>query len=244
MADFEKQLLEEYELWFPCIPHFDEWQGTITKQLSPYYDQTLRILEVGTGLGHTAEIILKASPSFTVTSVENNPDIAAIARKRLASYCAAGRLEVMTADAMRYVKDQEMRFHAFVSGYTLHNFLSEERSDFLTDLFTCLTPGAVFVNADKYAHDDPQRQCQELGWQLTTLEKHYANINRPDLAAKWRDHILEDEKSTYLMRESEAIAEMEAAGFVQPHIIYRQHMEAVLVARKPGSLSAPRRDVN
>jgi hypothetical protein len=52
--------------------------------------------------------------------------------------------------------------------------LVEERSDFLTDLFTCLTPGAVFVNADKYAHDDTQRQCQELGWQLATLEKHYA----------------------------------------------------------------------
>jgi hypothetical protein len=74
--------------------------------------------------------------------------------------------------------------------------------------------------------------------------KTLRGINRLDLAAKWRDHILEDEKSTYLMRESEAIAEMEAAGFVQPHIIYRQHMEAVLVARKPGSLSAPRRDVN
>lgn len=56
---------------------------------------------------------------------------------------------------------------------------------------------------------------------------------RYDLLREWVLHYAEDEAADRVMPETEAIATLERLGFADVKIVYRKHMDAVLVARKP-----------
>jgi hypothetical protein len=51
-------------------------------------------------------------------------------------------------------------------------------------------------------------------------------------------HYVEDEAADRVMPEAEAVVSLEQLGFRDVKIVYRRHMDAVLIARKPGETDA------
>jgi hypothetical protein len=56
-----------------------------------------------------------------------------------------------------------------------------------------------------------------------------------DTLREWVLHYAEDEAADRVIPEADAMARLERLGFTNVAIVYRQYMDAVLVARKPGA---------
>ncbi|MCK4589695.1 MAG: class I SAM-dependent methyltransferase [Nanoarchaeota archaeon] len=224
----------EYSLLTKAMPYYDELQQQVGLAIVHHYQNCskdiIRVLEVGTGTGFTAKAILENEPRAVVTTVDKEQSMLDQARKNLEGY--VGRVEFIESDALDYLEGLKTSFDSFASGITLHNFERNSRHRILKLIFGALVPGSLFVNADKYALDDPNEHRKLLDWQVNQYIKIFLREGKPDLIERWIDHEEYDHQSKILMEEGESIREMEQVGFENIKIIYRNKMHAVLVATK------------
>ena len=78
-----------------------------------------------------------------------------------------------------------------------------------------------------------------MRWQLGLFFDVLAARERYDLLREWVLHYVEDEAADRAMPEADAIGRLEQLGFADVKIVYRHHMDAVLVAQKPGEAPQP-----
>ncbi len=223
----------DYERIIEAVPYFHEIQeelGKIVKEAFRDSDEGwIRIDEMGCGTGITTRVILEADPRIQVTAVDNERMMVVNARSNLRVY-PLHRWEVIQADALEYMP--AICSDGFASANTLHNFNKEYRRKYLSHVQRCLAPGALFVNADKYAYDDPEQFKETLSWQLKQYVEVFSRMDRFDLLREWSEHEMYDKQSHVIMRQGEAIKDMEDAGFTDIQVPYRNQMHAILTARK------------
>jgi len=228
----------EYDLFKLACPHYEELHKTLGETLREAFEssdkESIIVLEIGCGTGFTTEIILKSDPRIKVIAVDNEEVMINQAKRLLSDYSSEGRVTFVHEDCLGYLKSlQENSVDAFVSGFTLHNFDQDFRSELIIELFRVLRNGGLFINADKYAQESKKEHQKELDWQLKQFNDKFSEINRADLKEEWTKHYLEDNDNSTIMNESEAIKKMQMAGFVDVRKIYRKHMEAIMVASIP-----------
>ncbi len=68
--------------------------------------------------------------------------------------------------------------------------------------------------------------------QVDQFKKVAQEHDNPAFEKEWTDHYLRDNEPDLLMKQQEAIDEMKKIGFKDIQIIFREQMEAILVARK------------
>jgi len=236
---FQGRLGEEYALFSLACPHFDTLQETIKKEITKKYESSekeiIQVLEIGCGSGYTTKKILSADKRITVLAIDNEQVMLSQANELLYSYVENKKLKLIQGDALNYLRElPSQSMNAVVSAFTLHNFRKEYRNKVLTEIYRILTEEGLFINGDKYALDNKFKHKQNLEWQLKQFEKKFSEINRPDLISEWIKHYLEDDKSEVIMRESDSKKELTKIGFKNINLVYREKMEAVLIAIKKG----------
>ena len=95
-----------------------------------------------------------------------------------------------------------------------------------------LAPAGLLINADKYAQQGEAHR-EALNWQLGLFFDVLGTRGQYDLLREWVLHYVEDEATDRVMPEADAIIRLELLGFANVNTVYRKHMDAVLVARKP-----------
>ena len=145
--------------------------------------QPKKILEVGTAIGFSALLMAQASPDAKITTIERNPEMAALARENLAKYDTAQQIEVIEGDAIDVLS-------ALPDGYDFA-FMDSAKSKyivFLPEILKRLSVGGVVVIDDVFQGGDVAKPIEEVKWNqrgiYRGLHKLFdATLTHPDLTA-------------------------------------------------------------
>lgn len=232
-ARFAGVLGQDYNLRPLSMPYHEKFQNTVKDSLKEFAEKhkeenELKVLEAGCGTGLTTIRILEADSRIKVVAVDNEEKTIAQARQALEDL--KGRIEFRQGDILSVLKDVESEsIDAFASALTIHNFPSEYREEVLEEVARVLKKRGLFVNADKYALDDPEAHAKSLQEQIKSFDI-YDGIGRSDVKEAWTKHYHQDENTK--ITEKEQIALLEKLGFENIEIIFRESMEAVIRAIK------------
>lgn len=234
---FAGRMSDEYRLVEKAYPHFEELQEAIGDAVASFQNPDgdgVYLLEIGCGDGITSDVILRARQDVHLTAIDNESKMVTQIRENLRDEIADGRVEVVEADALEFLKKApEASFDIVSSALTLHNFHHAFRFDILGASFRVLKPGGLFVNADKYAPEG-QARFDALITQLGRFFDTFLPLEKYDLLKDWVLHQVTDQSPDRVMTEVQARQEMERLGFVDIRVSHRHGMEAVLSARKQG----------
>lgn len=233
---FKGQLSDNYDLFSKVSLHEDEIQETVSTALKKYFSdknqEEIKVLELGSGTGLTTSMILEADRRTRVTAVDNEESMFSQIKEKLKSEIESGRVIPINEDCVEYLKSLEPdTFDAFASAWTLHNFHKDYRKSVLQEIYRVLKKGGIFINADKYALDDPGEQKKESEEHIARFAE-FERLGRPDLKEKWTQHYLEDEKPEIIMIEGEAKVQMKEIGFTNIEVPYRKSINATITAEK------------
>ncbi len=234
---FRGKMSEEYNLIALAAPQYTACEKKIGEVIKKYFSRQksgrFDVLEIGCGSGFTSEIILKADKRIRLMAVDNESKMIRQAKRRLAKYVKAKRIKIFKADALDFVRKlQSGKFDAFASALTIHNFNFKYRRTFLKEVYRVLKPGGLFVNMDRYAHDDPKIFKGWLEWQIGMYKKVFSKLGKDELVKKWVEHEAYDSRPDVIMKMKPAVADMESAGFENIKFVFRKRTYSVLIARK------------
>jgi tRNA (cmo5U34)-methyltransferase len=232
---FSGKLSDDYPLWRLARPFLGEVHETFASALRNFTqdrDRPLRALDIGMGDGAITKLLLQDA-KLDVAGVDNEPKMLEQARKALAAAIASGRLKIALDDALHFLAGQPRHsLDVVASGYVLHNLTADYRDRLYGEIWRVLAPTGLFINADKYAQEG-QAHREALRWQLGLFFDVLGSHKKYDTLREWVLHYAEDEAADRVMPETDAIARLERLGFTSVAIVYRQYMDAVLIARKP-----------
>jgi tRNA (cmo5U34)-methyltransferase len=233
----------EYELFKLACPHYDGVQNSVKKAIEKYCkkypkNNILKVLEIGPGDGETTKRILDADPRTQIISVEKNKTMIEKAKINL-SISQNSRVEFIHSDILDFLKKYGIsqsnyfipKFDIIASAWTLHNLFESQRDQIYSQLPHFLSVNGLFVNADKYAHDDQTQHTNALYWQIKQFSDVYLNqdVNRPDLYGEWLLHYLQDNEKDRIMHLQNSINKLQS---IQPQAkvscTFREKMEATI----------------
>lgn len=212
---FDTIVGKEYGLFSLACPHFEQLQTLIGNVINGYLKDKsgeIKSLEIGCGDGVTSIIILQSNPNIHLTTIDNE--------------------KIMIKKTKNSLKKQKSNsYDIFASAFTLHNLEQDYRYNVLSEIHRVLKKGALFVNSDKYALDNKKEHLSSLHWQLKKFEK-FSELGKDELKKEWTRHYLEDNQEDKIMFEGKSKEIMEQIGFENIEIIFREKMEATLMAVK------------
>jgi len=220
---FQGEFGKKYDLFQLACPHHDKFQFKVGKAV--HAKLVRNILEIGCGTGITTKKLLHAKKNIRVIAVDNEKTMIQQARKNLPQK----RVRLVLQDALAFLKSlPNDSIDCVASAFTIHNFHKNYRLRVFREIHRILKKGGLFVNGDKYAHDDLKRFNKEIQWQF----KKFREVYNIDLSQKWIQHYAEDAKPDVIMREGVFKKQMKGLGFWKIKRVYRKRTEAVYVAEK------------
>ena len=147
----------------------------------------------------------------------------------------AERIEFINKDILSALQAMESEsIDVMASALTIHNFSTEYREQMMQELTRVLKSGGLFVNADKYAHEDIEAHQKSLKEQIDSFDifdnMDVPEVDMPTLKQGWIKHYEDDEKTK--ITEPEQIKMLADLGFKDIRVIFRESMEAVITATK------------
>jgi len=227
---------EEYALLKLICPLATEMSRLVGEEVAAYVEKrpdTQQLVELGGGTGVTTLSLLTASDRVRILSVDNEPTMQNQARRSLEAWVDSGRLQFCLKDALSALQDLDADSVDIVaSAYTLHNFENQYRERVIGEIYRVLKPGGLFANGDRYALDDGLAHTRLTQQEVAGYFKVLNDMQRPDLLEQWVLHLFSDESEPRIMRESVALAQLQAAGFQQIQLKTRLDVNALITAVK------------
>ncbi|HYB31755.1 MAG TPA: class I SAM-dependent methyltransferase [Solirubrobacteraceae bacterium] len=109
------------------------------------------VLDVGVGSGLVAEMVLDTLPEARVIGVDASPAMLALAGDRLSRFSGRARLVEADLEDVVLAECLDGPVEAAISVQTLHNLEPGAHRRALASIGDAVAPGALFVNADRYA---------------------------------------------------------------------------------------------
>jgi tRNA (cmo5U34)-methyltransferase len=191
-VDVDKTL--DYLARADTLPHRAEGEGVLIRDIAPALPG--RVLDLGSGDGRLAALVLEASPTSTVTCVDMSPPMLEAAAARFAG---DDRVQIVAHDL-----SERLRligpFAAVVSSLAIHHVTDARKETLYAEIAALLVPGGVFANLeivasptpalhDRWrdemgARDDPSDILRDMGSQLAWIAD--AGLTNVDCIWKWR----------------------------------------------------------
>lgn len=224
-----------YDLITEAIPHYKRMQNKIWKllkeQLVHNKAKTIPVLELWCGTGYTSKIILDTDPRIKLRAIDNEESMLKQAEEKLAKYVISDRVKFIKWDILEVLLNQRWnKYAAVVSAETIHNIDRSKRSRLYNDILYALDYSWIFINCDKYAIDDEKKHAASLARQIDKFIKMPSDKRSNELKLSWISHYLRDNKKDLIMKEKEAINDLEQEWFLYIQVEFREQMEAILTA--------------
>jgi len=184
-------------------------------------DAEPHIFDLGTGTGALSVRILERYPNCHLTCVDMTAEMLKKARARIGD-----RAKVHFLEKDFYELELPEGLDAVVSSLALHHLVTDEdKRSFYAKVRNALRPGGVFVNADAVLGSDD--------WLESLYKKRWKAFMRANLDEKVIEAILErhrrEDSLPKLMDQLEWLSE---AGFSKVDVVWKDHMGAVVWARR------------
>lgn len=235
---FSGVLGKYYNLRSLAMSYHEKFQDTVKETLATYAKEhpeltKIKVLEVGTGTGLTSIRVLESDPRVELTTVDADGNLMEKAKQVLVDF--SERIEYINKDILSALKEMgDSSIDAMASALTIHNFPPEYRDQVMVELARVIKSGGLFVNADKYALEDPEAHAKSLKEQIDSFDifdtMNIPEVDIPTLKQGWIDHYTSDEKTK--MGEKESIELLGKLGFKDIKVIFRESMEATITAIK------------
>lgn len=228
----------EYDLFKLAVPHHDELQETVRTAVIEYVrarptQSDFYVFEIGCGTGMTTRRILEADARIKVFASDNDRKMLKVCREELSEFgdrvTFLERSALETLCLMQCQMQRRLWIDIVASAFTIHNMESLIRIALISEIWGHLKRGGLFVNADKYANNDPNIHAQELAEQLERFNV-FDTMGRLDMRERWTAHYLEDD--AIRMSEGEFCETLSLQGFTNIKKVFRQGMEATILATK------------
>jgi ubiquinone/menaquinone biosynthesis C-methylase UbiE len=213
--------LEEYDaLIGGFVPGYATMIATAADALTLIDNPAPHILDLGIGTGALSARCLAVRPDATLTAIDSDPEMLAIARSRLAQH---PRVTFMEGS---FLTTPLPPCDAMVACISLHHVRTErEKRELYVACRRSLSPGGLLINADCFPAKDPAlAEKQRLGW-LAQLEQRYTAEEAQNYMDTWAG------EDTYIPLEDE-LAWLRDAGF-RPEVLWLADGFGVIAARNP-----------
>jgi len=199
------------------VPMLEAAVGSI-----PFIDEMpLKIIDLGTGTGALAARVIHRFPNCKLTCVDMTLGMLEKARVRLGE-----RMDITYLEKDFYELELPYGNDAVVSSLALHHLITDEdKRSFYAKVCRSLVPGGVFVNADAVLSTDE--------WVEDLYMKKWTEFMRRSLDEEGAQMVLKryrgEDSLPFLMDQLRWLTEV---GFSKVDIIWKDHMGAVVWARK------------
>jgi ubiquinone/menaquinone biosynthesis C-methylase UbiE len=223
VAQHLKIKLSEYDRRIRTfIPNYEEMLAEVAAMTALVEKKQPTIVDLGIGTGALAARCLEISPQARVVGIDSDPDILALAKRRL-SQKRARKPALMQGN---FLASPLPRCDAIVATLALHHIAdAKTKQRFYAQSFAALRRGGILANGDCFMAENP-RLSQRY---MKIWEKHLRQFYRPRQAqgffAAWA------EEDTYFPLAQE-LAMLKAVGF-EAEVIWRRAPFAVVMGRKP-----------
>jgi len=193
----------------------------------------LALLDIGSGDGVLAEIILKAMPGSRATLIDGSAAMVAKARERLRDHDGTRFLVGQFQEVLAGEVPLE-RYDWAVSSMAIHHLEQKEKAALYRLVASHLNSGGGFLNIDVVLPPSQELEVWYLdlwrGWLGEMMERHGVNDESPDdLIARYKDPASMNKPGT-LESQLEALRE---AGCVDVDCYYKNGIFAVFGGRVP-----------
>lgn len=177
------------------------------------------ILDIGCGIGNIDEMVLNRLPKAKITAIELSPEMADVARERLAGYQG---IEVICDDALHYNPNQ--KYDAVFSNLAIHNFPHDNKVKLLSRIKSWLKPDGIFVWGDF------------MDWHDKTVGRHFRDYRRKRVLGsgvdkEFAEDIFAKEAKDQRLTVPETIDMLRSAGFKNPDVMWTYKFLAICSAR-------------
>lgn len=237
-AHYPKKLLKDYELLLSHFPSHSICRPFVVEAIESWKNKTgytgnINILEIGPGYGETTELILhnkNIASAITFTLVESDANASSMLMSKLKDF--ESQITSINEDATEWIKSQPANtYDVFTASWVVHNFPSDQRERFLTEVARVLKSGGLFIIFDKILPDSEEeidRLWNIHAERLSALD----NLGRSDLKNEMLTHEMRDAAEPYVWYESDLYKLLKELNFKGVKIVMRNERDVVALGIK------------
>ena len=203
------------------IACFDDFYGMALDRIPYRKDDHFRVLDLGAGTGLFSAFIKEAYPVCDLTLTDISSGMLAQARER---FHGQENVRCVKHD---YVQEAiPGRYDVVVSALSLHHAAQEELAAVFGKIYTCLTAGGIFINADQILGPTVEIEAAYARAWLRQAVEQGCSQQEIEVALKR----MEADKTLPL---SIQLKLLEAQGFQQVNCWYQYYRFAVYTGTRP-----------
>lgn len=220
---FEEEAQEFDAIIRRLIPYYEQMVDALVLALPFNQSQLIRVIDLGCGTGTIARRIKDVYPQAQITCVDIAEKMLHIAQTKLGD---AGGMRYQLENFEKYEFDSV--YDVAVSSLALHHLVNEDdKIKFYKKIFTCLSPGGVFYNADVILASNSHLQ---EGYMEKWREYMRLQVSVEEIEQKWIPQHYDEDRPSKLMNQLDWLRDM---GFVEVDIVWKYYNFAVYGGCKP-----------
>ncbi|MGH7453654.1 MAG: class I SAM-dependent methyltransferase [bacterium] len=222
VAQHLKIKLSEYDRRIRTfIPNYEEMLDEVAATTALVEKKQPTIVDLGIGTGALAARCLAISPQARVVGIDSDPDILALAQRRLAQK----RNQKPTLIQGNFLESSLPRCDAIVATLALHHIAeAKTKQRFYAQCFAALRRGGIFANGDCFMAENPKLSQRYMKIWEKHLRQFYSLRRTHGFFPAWA------EEDTYFPLSHE-LAMLKAVGF-EVEVTWRRAPFAVVMGRK------------
>lgn len=202
------------------VPCFDEFYGSAADLVARCFPSGPRILDLGAGTGILSAAIVDRVATGGLTLLDASADMLERAATRLAGYHPLIVVQPLTAEL------PAGPFDAVVSALAIHHLSDEEKRGLYGRIFSVLSPGGVFINAEQVVGKSARLQALFETMHLDAARQLGSSAAEIDGAVERMSY---DKCATV----ADQIAWLEQAGYEDAECFFRSFRFAVFGGWRP-----------
>jgi tRNA (cmo5U34)-methyltransferase len=147
---FRKQAADYIELMDRLVPQYMDQQEFLCKLIPFDRNQSIRVLDLGSGPGVLSEFILKLFPQAQVIAFDLTEEMLEVCKQRLSEF--GERFEIRQGDFK--IDSFDSGYDVILAGLTLHHLSDEERKEILLRLYGALNQKGIFLAREIVIDED------------------------------------------------------------------------------------------
>lgn len=166
------------------LPHYLEGHDLIAQILRTHSRGATSALDLGSGSGYTAQVVLEALPSVKLTGLDLFESMLHHARRRLAPW--QDRVELVVADNSEWLEaNPDARFDIVTSAFCIHHLDADGKRALFRAIRRVLKPGGLFLMLDLSTFDNPTLRSMARS---STEQYMLARVTDPQAREEWLHH--------------------------------------------------------